>query len=1025
MNQTPGSDHEALRPSLARRVDGLCNRFEQAWKEGRPPVIEDYLAEAPQPERAVLLRELIALDMAYRRRAGEQPQAAAYHARFPELAQGLSRTDADTPGPAAPTAGPGTAGRPTVPGYEILRELGRGGMGVVYQARQVSLNRSVALKVILAGPHAGGEQKARFRIEAEAVARLQHPNIVQIHEVGEHDGHAYLALEFVDGDNLARRQAGTPLPPAPAARLVETLALAVDYAHRHGVVHRDLKPANVLLTADGTPKVTDFGLAKRLDVDVGRTRSGDVLGTPSYMAPEQASGEGKLIGSAADVYALGAILYECLTGRPPFRGATVLATLWQVGTQEPVPPGRLQPGLPCDLETICLKCLHKEPARRYPSAAALAEDLRRFQAREPIVARPVGPLERGWKWARRRPGPAAAVALAVLLVVGLAISSLLISQRERAAREARQDEASARSQAEKEKKLAQAVRDFLQYKLLGQANVERQADSLLRAGMPVAAAKQNPTILELLDRAAAELAPDRIEAQFPQQPDVQASILKTVGDTYRDIGAYRQAVDFLARSCETYRQALGADHPETLTALSSLAEAYRLAGQTGDAIALLKQVRDRRLQQLGADHPDTLATLNNLALVYQNAGNAAEAIALLERVHEARVRRLGADHPDTLTSLNNLALAYRDAGQTAEAITRFKQVCDGQVNQLGAEHPRTLASLDNLAVAYLNAGQTAEAIALLERVRNGRTSHLGPDHPATLITLGNLGLAYLNAGQTAEAIALFEQVRDARVRTLGADHPHTLTALQCLAVAKRAAGQTAEAIALFEQVRDGRIKQLGADHPDTLTTLASLATAYRAAGKLELALPLFQQAALGMERHRFHHLHAGPIVGDLSDCHERLKQYEAAEAWRRKWLAVVKERDGAHPAAYAAALTALGRTLLLQQKHAEAEPVLREGLAIGAKQQPEAWTTSDTESLLGASLCGQGKYAEAEPLLLAGYEGMKQRQAKIPAQGKVRLTEALDRLVQLYVAWGKPDGADKWRAELEKLPKPPEPPKAK
>jgi serine/threonine-protein kinase len=260
-----------------------------------------------------------------------------------------------------------------VPGYEILGELGRGGMGVVFQARRLKLNRVVALKMVLAGGHAGPDDLARFLAEAEAVAALQHPHIVQLHDFGEHNGLPFFTLEFVPGGSLADKLRGTPLQPKEAARVVEQLAQAVQYAHGKGIVHRDLKPANVLLAEGGTPKVTDFGLAKRVEVGSGLTATGAILGTPSYMAPEQAGGHGKRVGPAADVYALGAILYECLTGRPPFRAATAFDTVLQVLSAEPVPPGRLLPGLPRDLETVCLKCLHKERNKRYASAAELAE----------------------------------------------------------------------------------------------------------------------------------------------------------------------------------------------------------------------------------------------------------------------------------------------------------------------------------------------------------------------------------------------------------------------------------------------------------------------------------------------------------------------------------------------------------------------------------------------------------------------------------------------------------------------------
>jgi serine/threonine protein kinase len=292
----------------------------------------------------------------------------------------------------APTIGPGDTAPPAtswpqIPDYEILEVLGRGGMGVVYKARQKRLDRITALKMILAGAQAVGEEKARFRTEAEAVARLHHPNIVQIYEVGEQDGRPFLALEYVGGGSLAQHLDGKPMPSRRAAQLIQTLAQAVQHAHEHGVLHRDLKPANILLTPEGTPKIVDFGLAKRLDLDLGHTQTGAVLGSPSYMSPEQAAGKVRQLGPATDVYALGTILYELLTGEPPFRGTTLLDTLEKVRHHDPAPLTRTQLAVPHDLQTICLKCLEKEPGHRYPSAAALARDLQAFLQDEPISAR--------------------------------------------------------------------------------------------------------------------------------------------------------------------------------------------------------------------------------------------------------------------------------------------------------------------------------------------------------------------------------------------------------------------------------------------------------------------------------------------------------------------------------------------------------------------------------------------------------------------------------------------------------------
>ncbi len=365
---------------------------------------------------------------------------------------GASTTDQDAGARRERAAAP--AKLPRIEGYEILAVLGRGGMGVVYKARQVGLNRLVALKMILAGEHAGDDDLGRFRAEAEAVARLHHPHIVQIHEVGQADGYPFFSLEFVDGGSLERILQGKPQPPREAARLIQTLAGAMQYAHEHGVVHRDLKPANILLsreeatasqssvsassgrtsvsariratttTSYGVPKIADFGLAKQLDDHSGRTQSGTVIGTASYMAPEQALGQIRAMGPAVDVYALGAILYEMLTGRPPFRGATMFDTLDQVKHREPVPPAQLQPKVPRDLETICLKALDKTAARRYASAGELEDDLERFLTDQPILARPVGHVERLWRWCRRNPGIALLTGgIALALVAGSIVST--------------------------------------------------------------------------------------------------------------------------------------------------------------------------------------------------------------------------------------------------------------------------------------------------------------------------------------------------------------------------------------------------------------------------------------------------------------------------------------------------------------------------------------------------------------------------------------------------------------------------
>jgi serine/threonine-protein kinase len=351
----------------SRRLDDAVIAYLEAVEAGREPDRADY------PE----LAEFFADEDAVGRWATPLRDAA----RALETVPADPGRTTDLPGPGAGAPLPASFGD-----YEVLGELGRGGMGVVYQARHTKLNRLVAVKMILAGDHAGAEHRARFLAEARAAARFQHPHIVQIHEVGEHDGRPYFSLELVEGGSLAGRLNGSPLSDGEAARLVEVLARAVHHAHERGIVHRDLKPANVLLTRDNTPKIADFGLARFLGADGGQSASGAVVGTPSYMAPEQADGRGEEVGPLTDVYALGAILYECLTGRPPFRGATLLETLLLVQQEPPDRPRLHNPEVSRSLQAICLRCLAKDSHDRYPSAEALADDLGRFLNGEPVWA---------------------------------------------------------------------------------------------------------------------------------------------------------------------------------------------------------------------------------------------------------------------------------------------------------------------------------------------------------------------------------------------------------------------------------------------------------------------------------------------------------------------------------------------------------------------------------------------------------------------------------------------------------------
>jgi serine/threonine protein kinase len=466
------------------QLDRLCDQFEACWQSGDRPSLRSFVDQAPVDMRTYAFSELIALDVRYRERHGEHPCAADYVNEFSEFsAEIYKQFGHDSPDDSAEGMDTIITGT-KIPGLRLVRLLGRGGMGVVYLAEQKALKRQVAVKMLRGGYSASHEERIRFRHEAESAASLQHPNIVQIFEVGEHEGQPYCVLEYVAGETLRDLLRRGPQPPEVAAELIALLASALHHAHERGVIHRDLKPANILLeaieskptlsaeTAATTelatlvdsqptprwaspativaesgrqtprtsssqrgkrapvalrPKVSDFGLARRLESDdTAQTQTGAILGTPTYMAPEQALGQNHAVSAAIDVHALGVVLYELLTGRPPHQAASVLETLELIRHLDPVAPRDLQPRVPRDLNTICLKCLQKEPARRYATAWDLAEDLHRFLSGQPIEARPVGRLERAWKWAKRRPAVAGlCAALAALTVVAMTTVTVL------------------------------------------------------------------------------------------------------------------------------------------------------------------------------------------------------------------------------------------------------------------------------------------------------------------------------------------------------------------------------------------------------------------------------------------------------------------------------------------------------------------------------------------------------------------------------------------------------------------------
>jgi serine/threonine-protein kinase len=676
-------------------------------------------------------------------------------------------------------------------------------MGVVYQARQTRLHRVVALKMVLAGAHAGAEQLARFHTEAEAVAHLQHPHIVQIYEVGEHDGLPFFSLEFVDGPSLAEWIKGQPQQVDAAARMCQRLARAMAYAHQHGIIHRDLKPANVLLTSEGEPKITDFGLAKRLESDASQTRSGTLMGTPNYMAPEQARGDIREVGPLADVYALGVILYEMLTGRTPFLGASILDTLHLVRTQEPVPPSRLQPKVPRDLETICLKCLEKEPAKRYASAQELAEDLDHFLAGEPIKARPVSAPERLWRWCRRNRRVAALSAAVLLLLVSLAIGStafsIVVSHQA--------------EQLQQQKAVAEAARDQAQ-------TSERKA---------LAAQREAEQAAELARRAQsqAELARQRAEKQrelaIGALDTLVTKVQNQLGDTAR---TFRLKRELLETAFEGLNQVAANSDPGSSEADQTRAEAHLRMG--------------RLFVQLG--HPESARR------EYVAAHRIFQELAQLQPQNanaQAAISRSAMALGGICMLLGDLPAAYdhtREALAVRTALARRAPRSEAAARNLAQAHRQMGEVLRDQGRIDDAAGELVQAHELLQRLLQRATDTTRSRYQEDLrITADRLGEIYLLWKEdAAKARGYFQQATDLAQALVAADDRGTRNrqnlayALSRLGLCAQrqndaaAAGYFAQSLALWRQLA-------AEEDPEMLQIQGELALTLARAGQHEEA----------------------------------------------------------------------------------------------------------------------------------------------------------------------------------------------
>ena len=954
---------------------------------------------------------------------------------------------------------PGTtiAGR-----YVLLEQIGEGGMGTVWMAEQSQpMKRRVALKLIKAGMDSKAVM-ARFEAERQALAVMDHPHIAKVFDGGLTEaGRPFFVMEYVTGVPITAHCQSTSASMAERLNLFVQVCSAVQHAHQKGIIHRDLKPSNILVAPFGdkaVPKVIDFGLAKAIDQpltdETAHTAPETVLGTPSYMSPEQAQFNNPDVDTRSDIYSLGVVLYELLTGTTPLEKGRLKQASWDeikrlIREEDPPQPStrlssadvplsstvrqidraRLTKLVRGELDWIVMKALEKDRTRRYQTANDFAMDIQRYLTGAPVLAAPPSTLYRLRKFAQKhKAGLTVAATIALGLVAGVAISTwqavratkaevatraaiqiAMMAEQVAAARaegerqakleaEAKRSEAeSQRKRAEEEREIATAVKDFLQNKLLAQTDTTIQANTLLQAGRTSSEAKLNPSIRELLDRAAKELAPDLIEQNFPRQPLVQAELLATVGRTYRGIGEFSSAIDHLRRAENLFRQHRGPEHPDTIAVMASLGWAHLDAANFDLALPLFKETLRLRNAILGPEHPSTLTDMNNLAAAYQAAGTPDLAVPLLEETVTLQQTALDAKHPNTLRSMNNLAAAYQQAGMFDLARPLFEQTLNLRKATLGREHPDTLCSMLNLASAYRIAGKLNLAVPLLEQTLMLQNSKIGADHPNTLTTRNNLADAYIAAGKLDLALPLMEETLELKKARLGAEHPSTLQSMNNLARGYWTLQRLDMSVPLFESVVALMQKKLGPDHPDTLVAMANLGVNYKDAGQVAKALPLLEQTHQAAQKHP-----ALNWVGlQLADAYAKAGENSKFTSLLEKELAEARKMLPAESPQLALRLTIAGQSLLDAQAFAEAKLLFRESLTIREKTASEDWITFATKSLLGAALMGQKKYADAEPLLVAGYQGMKQREEAIPPEARYLITEANDRLKQLRAATGE------------------------
>jgi serine/threonine protein kinase/tetratricopeptide (TPR) repeat protein len=990
------------------------------------------VAELPPAERAAVLEQQCAGDAELRRcieallvahdDSGELPTA------HPE------RTGAYVP---AVEVGQVFAGR-----YKLREKLGEGGMGVVFVADQTEpVQRRVALKIIRAGLDTQ-RLLARFEQERQALAVMDHPNIAKVFDAGiadrtphaereetphaEREGYAgtpYFAMELVKGLPLTRYCDHARLSPRERLELFVPVCQAVQHAHQKGIIHRDLKPSNILVGLyDGRamPKVIDFGVAKvtgpRLTEQSVYTEVGSIIGTLEYMSPEQAELNNLDIDTRSDIYALGVILYELLTGGVPFsrkeletaglsemlrvikekeplKPSTKLshsATLPSIAAQRHMEPRKLTALVRGELDWIVMKALEKDRGRRYETANGLAMDVQRYLAGEPVQAAPASQWYRLRKFARRHRGPVIAASLVLLAliagVVGTTVGMLQADRATEAERQATQDAleqkrlAEQAADQERQAKVREALRadGEKKAKLEAERNLAfaKKANEILGAvfiGLnPKRIAESGRPLHDLL-RENLGKAVKELEGSAIGDPLEVAAMQNTLGLSLLGLGEYTLAVEVFSKALLTQQAKLGPDHPDTLPAMNNLAWGYLVTGQPDKALPLFEETFKLTKAKLGPDHPDTLTTMNNLALCYKAAWQLGLALPLFEETLQLRRAKLGPYHPDTLLSMHNLAAGHQAAGELDKALPLFEETLRLMTATLGLDHPYALTTMHHLALCYHAAGKRDLALRLFEKTLELTKAKLGPDHPDTLASMQILAAGYDHAGELDRALPLYQETLKLMKAKLGPDHPNTLAAMSNLAAGYKEAGQLDKALPLYQETLELMKAKLGPDHPDILGSMNNLAMCYQVAKEFNKALPLYQEALkLMKEKLGPDHPDTLTTMNNLAMCYQEAGELALALPLLKETLELTKAKLGPdHPNTLGCMnnlAVAYWRLKRLDQSIPLFERTLQLQEKILGRQHP---LTLMTVANLGVNYRDADRLKEAIPLLEEAYRASK------------------------------------------------------